>query len=453
MSDRDGGDAPPWRHRLAALRIDTRPLRTSRDFRLLFAAGTVFYLGSMVTYVAVPYQLYQLTGSNLAVGLLGVAELVPLLVFGLWGGALADHVDRRRLLVVTGVAQVMLMTALMVNAVLPEPTVVVIYTVGALLSVVQSLQRPSREALIPRTVAHGELPAAVSLTSLGAHVGMLAGPTVGGLLVASVGASWAYAVDASALVAATAMFAAMRPYPHASTMSRPSLRSIGEGVRYAVGRRDLLGTYVVDMVAMFMAMPVVLFPALAQHVFSDPQVLGLLYTAETVGALLATATSGWSSQVQHHGRAVVLAAAAYGGCVAVAGLAPTVWWALAALTLAGAADMISGLFRSIVWHQTIPDDKRGRLAGIEMLSYSIGPLGGQTRAGLVADLTSVRTSIVSGGVICVLGVAATAAWLRDFWSYDARTDEHAVHERQVRAAQGAAAREPAAPEGANEATG
>jgi MFS family permease len=427
-------DAPRRRHRLAGLRIDTRPLRTSRDFRLLFGAGTVFYLGAMVSYVAVPYQLYELTGSNLAVGLLGVAELVPLLVFGLWGGALADHVDRRRLLVVTGIAQAVLVATLMVNALLPEPQVAVIYVVGALLSVVQSLQRPSREALIPRTVAHHELPAAVSLTSLGAQVGMLAGPTLGGVLVASAGASWAYAVDTCALVVATVMFGAMRPYPHAGETPRPSLRSIGEGLRYAVRRRDLLGTYVVDMVAMFMAMPVVLFPALAQHVFSDPQVLGLLYTAETVGALLATATSGWSSRVQHHGRAVVIAAAAYGAFVALAGLAPTVWWALAALTLAGAADMISGLFRGIVWHQTIPDDKRGRLAGIEMLSYSIGPLGGQTRAGLVADLTSVRASIVSGGILCVLGVAATAAWLHDFWSYDARTDEHAVHERLVRAA-------------------
>jgi MFS family permease len=357
MLERTPGDeAGRWRRRLSGLRIETRPLRTSRDFRLLLGAGTVFYLGAMVSYVAVPYQLYELTGSNLAVGLLGVAELVPLLVFGLWGGALADHVDRRRLLVVTGVAQAVLTATLMVNALLPEPQVAVIYTVGALLSVAQSLQRPSREALIPRTVVHDELPAAVSLTSLGAHLGMLAGPTLGGVLVSSAGAWWAYAVTTCALVVATVMFGAMGPYAHTRETRRPSMRSIGEGLRYAVGRRDLLGTYVVDLVAMFMAMPVVLFPALAQHVFADPQVLGLLYTAETVGALLATATSGWSSRVQHHGRAVVVAAAAYGAFVALAGLAPTVWWALAALTLAGAADMISGLFRSIVGHQTIPDD-------------------------------------------------------------------------------------------------
>ncbi len=424
------------RRRLAALRVDTGPLRGSRDFRLLFGAGTVFYLGAMFSYVAVPYQLYQLTGSNLAVGLMGAAELVPLLVFGLYGGALADHVDRRRMLVATGAAQVLLTAGLLANALLAAPRVWVLYAVGALLSVAQSLQRPSREALVPRTVRHDQLPAAVSLTTLGAQVGMLAGPAVGGLLIAHAGVGWAYGVDVTGLVVATALFSRLRPYPPSGASTPPSLAGVAEGLRYAVGRRDLLGTYVVDLVAMFMAMPVVLFPALAQDVLHRPEVLGLLYTAETAGALLATVTSGWAARVHHHGRAVVLASTAYGTCIALAGLAPATWLVLVALTAAGAADMVSGLFRGIVWHQTIPDDKRGRLAGIEMLSYSIGPLGGQSRAGLVADATSVRTAITSGGVLCVVGVAATAVWLRDFWRYDARTDPHAVQERTVRAARG-----------------
>jgi MFS family permease len=185
---------------------------------------------------------------------------------------------------------------------------------------------------------------------------------------------------------------------------------------------------------MFMAMPVVLFPAFALEVLGRPELLGLLYTAEAVGSMIATLTSGWTRRVHRHGRAVTLAAIGWGAAIGLAGLAPNVWIALVFLTLAGGCDMISGIFRAVIWNQTIPDAMRGRLAAIEMLSYSIGPLGGQLRAGLVADLTTVRTSIVSGGILCVAGVAAVSAGLRDFWHYDARTDEHAVAERVARAA-------------------
>jgi MFS family permease len=157
-----------------------------------------------------------------------------------------------------------------------------------------------------------------------------------------------------------------------------------------------------------------------------------LYTAETIGSMVATATSGWASRIHHHGRAIVIAATAYGLAITLAGLAPSIGIAIVMFALAGAADMVSGIFRSTIWNQTIPDSMRGRLAGIEMLSYSLGPLGGQVRAGIVADVWSVRGSIASGGVLCVVSVAATAAWLRDFWTYDTRTDEHAVRERALR---------------------
>jgi MFS family permease len=413
--------------------VDTRPLKESRDFRLLFWAGTVFYLGGMVSYVALPYQLYTLTGSNFAVGALGIVELVPLVVFGLYGGALADHVDRRTMLVVAGATQVVLTGLLAVNAFLPDPQVWPIYVLGALLAAAQSLQRPSKEALEPRTVRHDQIMAASALSSLGVQVGLLAGPAVGGLLLASVGVGWCFVVNVVGLLVATALFAALRPYPVTGRSTPPSLAGIREGLVYAVRRRDLLGTYVVDMVAMFMAMPTVLYPALVEDVFERPELLGLLYSAGTVGSLLATATSGWTRHVHHHGRGVVVAAMAWGAAVAAAGVMPSMWLVLACFVLAGAADMVSGIFRSTVWNQTIPDHMRGRLAGIEMLSYSVGPLGGQARAGLVADAWSVRGSIASGGLLCVAGVAATAAWLRDFWAYDARTDEHAVRERDLRA--------------------
>jgi MFS family permease len=436
-----------WRRRLASLRLDVTPLRTSRDFRLLWLAGTVFYLGAMLTYVALPFQLYHLTGSNFAVGALGAVQLVPLIVAGLYGGALADRVDRRKMLVATGAAQVVLAAALAVNASLQTPSIAAIYALGALGAIASSLQRPSREALIPRTVRHDELPAAVALSSFGTQVGLLVGPAIGGVLLTTVGPVWAYVADAVALTIATGMFVLLRPYPMLHTTIGAGLaatvRDIGDGLRYALRRKDLLGTYVVDMVAMFLAMPTVLFPAFATHVLREPAVLGLLYSAGTAGSLIATATSGWTARVNHHGRAVVIAAVAWGAAITVAGMARSVWLVLVMLAIAGAADLISGLFRSVIWNQTIPDERRGRLAGIEMLSYSLGPLGGETRAGLVADFTSVRTAIVSGGLMCAAGVTVVAMWLRDFWRYDARTDEHAVRERELRAAAAAAQPAPA----------
>jgi MFS family permease len=427
-----------WGERLRALRMDVTPLRESRDFRLLFVAGTVFYFGAMVSYVAIPYQIYTLTGSNFAVGAIGLVELVPLVVFGLYGGALADHVDRRRLMIGTGIAQAAFTAILALNAFRGDPQVWVIFVVAALLASSSSLQRPSREALMPRTVRHDQIVAANNLTSLGMQIGVLAGPALGGLLVAYVGIGWCFLVDIGGLTVATLLYVAMRPYPHRETTTPPSLAGIAEGMRYALGRRDLLGTYLVDIAAMLLALPVVLFPALVEEVFGRPELLGLLYSAETVGAVLATALSGWTARVYHHGRAIVVAAAAYGLCVGLAGLMPSIWLVAVFLMLSGAADMVSGVFRSTVWNQTIPEGMRGRLAGIEMLSYSLGPLGGQVRAGATADLWTVRGAVASGGFACVAGVGITALVLRDFWSYDARTDEHAVAERAIRAAAGEA---------------
>lgn len=421
---------------LSGMRMDTTPLRTSRDFRLLFLAGTVFYFGAMISYVAVPYQVYTLTGSNFAVGAIGLAELAPIVVFGLYGGALADHVDRRRLLIWTGVAQAVLTAALAANAFRDDPDVWVIFVVAIGLTSASALQRPSREALLPRTVKHAELPAANALGSFGIQIGLLAGPAVGGILIATVGVGWCFVIDVCGLVVASYLYLLMRSYAHRDETTPPSLAGIKDGMVYAFGRRDLLGTYFVDIAAMLLATPVVLFPALVEEVFHQPELLGMLYTAEVVGAMVATGLSGWTARVHHHGRAIVIAAAAFGLFIALAGLMPSIWLMALFLALAGAADMISGIFRSTVWSQTIPESMRGRLAGIEMLSYSVGPLGGQVRAGVTADLWTVRGAVVSGGVACVAGVAITAGILRDFWTYDARTDEHAIAEREVRRAAG-----------------
>lgn len=423
---------------LRGLRMDTSPLRESRDFTLLFVAGTVFAFGSMITYVAIPYQVYRLTGSNFLVGLIGLVEFVPLIVFGLWGGALADHFDRRRLLIACGLGQFVLVGLLALNTFVGEPRLWVLFVLAALLTSTASLQRPSREALMPRTVRHGQIAAAQALTSFGGQMGVLAGPLVGGLLIAYVGIGWCFVVDGVGLLVATALYVAMRPYPHTAETTPPSIASIVEGIRYGIGRRDLLGTYTVDIASMFLAMPVVLFPALVEEVYRAPERLGLLYAAGTVGAVLATATSGWIPRVHRHGAAIVVAAAGYGLFVALAGLSPSFWLAFVFFALAGFSDMVSAIFRGTVWNQTIPEQMRGRLAGIEMLSYSLGPRAGQVRGGFVADAWNVRGAVVSGGLACVAGVAATAVALRTFWAYDARTDVYAVAEREARAARGVA---------------
>ncbi|MCU0283932.1 MAG: MFS transporter [Candidatus Nanopelagicales bacterium] len=428
------GPAAPRRRRV---RMDLRPLRHSRDFRWLFASGLVTYLGSMVTYVALPFQVAELTGSFVAVGLIGLAELVPLVVFGLWGGAIADAVDRRRMVLVTEVAMLVLAVVLLVNALLPSPQLWLLYVVAMLLAAADGLQRPSLEAIVPRVVAHDELAAAGALISLRWQLGGIVGPALGGLLVAAFGVWSAYAFDAlTFLVSAMALWR-LRAIPPGEAAEPASLRRIAEGMRYAWSRKDLLGTYAIDLLAMTLAFPYALFPFLAEDL-GAPWALGLLYSAGAVGSLLATATSGWTSHVHRHGRAVVFAAIGWGLAIAGAGLAREVWLVLLMLGLAGAADMVSGLFRMLIWNQTIPDELRGRMAGIELLSYSIGPTLGQVRASGVAQLTSLRVSIVSGGLLCAVGGAALAAALPSLWRYDARTDPNAVRERTVRAARAAA---------------
>jgi MFS family permease len=403
---------------VGALTVDTRPLRVSRDFRLLFAGQAISFFGSMMSFVVLPWQMYQLTGSSLAVGLLGVAEFIPILVMAFIGGALADYVDRRRMVRLTELLLAAGSGVLIFNALLPRPRVWVLFACAAAFAALSGLQRPSLEALVPRLVPPELLPAASALNSLGRNVGSIAGPALGGLLAATLGPAPAYAIDLGTFIVSLIALWQMRAVPPPSGADRPSLRSIVEGLRYARSRPELLGTYLVDMNAMFFGMPMALFPAVAAE-FGSASV-GLLYSAPSVGALLATLTSGWTGRVHRHGLAVMIAAAVWGLAVVCFGLADRLWLALLFLALAGAADMVSGLFRMTIWNQTIPDHLRGRLAGIEMVSYTTGPLLGNAESGLVASLFSVQVSIISGGVLCVAGTGLLALILPVFLRYDGR---------------------------------
>ncbi len=430
-------DEGPGRRR-RRWRVDVTPLRTSRDFRLLFSSGLVTNFGSMITYVVIPFQVATLTGSFVAVGLIGLFELVPLIVFGLYGGALADSVDRRVMVIATEAAAGLAISALLVNALLPSPQLWTLYAIAMLLAGLDGLQRPSLDAMVPRVVEHDQLPAAAALNSFRWTFGSIVGPAIGGLLVSAGGAATAYGVDVLTYVLSIILLWRVRSIrvEKSDGDDRPSLRHVAEGMRYAWGRKDLLGTYAVDLIAMVFAFPYALFPFLAQELHAE-WALGLLYAAGAVGSLVVSATSGWTSGVHRHGRAIVIAAMTWGVGIALVGMTTSLPFVLACLVVAGGADMISGIFRGVMWNQTIPDEVRGRMAGIELLSYSVGPLLGQVRSSAAASLTSLRMSFISGGVLCVVGVGISAIALPSLWNYDERTNEHAIRERNKRTDKGA----------------
>ncbi len=407
----------PRRRRLG---LDLTPLRTSRDYRLVFIGGSVSGFGSFITYVTIPFQVAMITNDPLLVGLLGVCELVPLLVMAFVGGALADFLDRRLLVRGGEFAQAALCAVLLLNALSDEPHLWLLYAVAALMASVDGLQRPALEAMVPRLVRPEEIPATMALQSFGMQVAQLGGPALAGVLIATVDLAWVYAFDLVTFAVSLVCLTLVRAVPPPADADRPSLRSVLTGLRYARSRPELLGTYLVDINAMFFGMPQALYPFLATQL-GGPKVLGLLYAAPAAGSLLATLGSGWTGRVHRHGLMVVLAAAAWGVGIVGVGLSNTLWLTLFCLVFAGAADMISGIFRMIIWSQTIPDHLRGRLAGIEMLSYTTGPLLGQLRSGAMARTRlGVTGSIWVGGVLCIAGTIALAAALPRFVRYDGK---------------------------------
>ncbi|GAA0793926.1 MFS transporter [Spirilliplanes yamanashiensis] len=423
--------------------LDVTPLRTSKDYRFLFAAGAVSGFGSFITYVTIPYQVAKLTNDPLLVGLIGVAELVPLLFMSFVGGALADYLDRRRLVLFGEAMLTVLCGILLLNSLADEPHLWVLYLVAALTAATAGLMQPALEGLTPRIVTPDEIPAASALNSLRMQVAQLGGPAVAGILIASVDLAWVYAVDLATFAISLLCLFAIRAVPPPPDAERPSLRSVATGLRYAKSRPELLGTYLVDINAMFFGMPQALYPFMADRL-GGPKVLGLLYAAPAVGSLLATIGSGWTNRVHRHGLMVVIAAGVWGLGIVGVGLSNALWLTLACLVVAGAADMVSGLFRMIIWNQTIPDHLRGRLAAIEMLSYSTGPLLGHVRSGLMARTSlGIGGSILAGGVLCVVGTVALAAALPKFLRYDGRNGlAQKKAEDEAWAARAVAAREP-----------
>jgi MFS family permease len=399
--------------------VDIAPLRRHRDLRLLFIGRLVSTFGNMITFVAVPYQVYQLSRSTLLVGALGLVELGALVMFAMLGGAMADAADRRRMVLLSEAGLMVGSIVMAGNSLLAHPMMWLIFAVTLLWGSLDAIQRPSLDALLPRLVDRDELAAAGALMSLRGTVGMVAGPAVAGVLIAVIGLPLTYGVDVATFVVGVACLLLMKAVPAPVDAERPSLRRVLEGIRYARSRPELIGTYLVDIVAMTFGMPLALFPAIAQGL-GGAGVLGLLYAAPAAGSFIFFASSGWARQVHRHGMGVIVAAALWGLAIIGFGLAPGLGAALFFLVLAGWADGMSGLYRQLIWNQTIPDSLRGRLASIELLSYSGGPTLGNFEAGVVATLFSVRVSILSGGILTVAGCALCAIALPAFRQYDER---------------------------------
>ncbi len=410
--------------------VDFSSLR-HRDFKLMFVAGSISMFGSMLTYVTAPLQIAQLTHSYVAVGLIGIIEIGPLIVFGIWGGAIADSMNRKKVVVFTEFGLGLATLILLINAISDEPKVIVIYCVTFLYAILDGIQRPSLGALLPQVVPTDVLPSATAVNSMRWNFGSILGPSVGGFIAATAGPAFAYGIDVISYFIATILFMRLSSKAAESTRERIDVKMMFSGFNYAKSRPDLLGTYAIDIIAMVLAFPNALFPFMATE-FNAPWSLGILYASMSVGALLASSTSGWISKVHHHGRAIVFAATIWGIAMTFTGLAPNIYFALFGLLIAGCADMISGLFRSLIWNSTIPLSMRGRLGGIEMLSYSIGPQLGQIRSNFVAQVFSLRVSLISGGIFCAAGSVAVGRGLKQLWHFDNRTNEYAVSERIAR---------------------
>jgi MFS family permease len=397
--------------------VDTTPLRASRDFRHLWIGQAVSFFGSTITAAALPYQVFHQTGSSLAVGLLGVVQLGPLLLFALAGGAFADSIDKRRLLLGVTATSLVCSFALALNSSLDHPQLWLLYVLGAVTSGTVAVAFPVLRSLLPMLVDTELRPAAYALQATYASFGMMAGPALAGVLIGLFGLTSAYTVDAVTYAVALAVFAGIAPAPPVAGSRGASTSSVLEGLRFLRGHSVIMSTFGIDLLAMVFGMPRALFPALTDRLGGGPVMYGLLLASVAAGAFVASLVSGWTIRVQRQGRAVLLAVAAWGTAIAIAGIVRVPAVVMVMLAAAGAADMISGVYRSAITADVTPDELRGRVSGVEFAVYAGGPVLGDVEAGVVGGLLGIPFAIVSGGVACVVSAAVFATRVRSFATY------------------------------------
>lgn len=400
--------------------VNLRPLIHNRDFRLLYLGQFISLLGSMMSYVAIPYQMFQLTRSSAMVGAIGIVQLVPTVVFGILGGSVADSMDRRKLLLYSELFLGFAVMGLAVNALLPEPSVTAIFVLTIFIQSAVGFHRPAMDAAVQKIVDQKDYATIGALGGLRYSVGSILGPAMGGVLIAAFGAAIAYWIDAATFIISFLLILTMKSMPAPERVRKNHADDIREGLQYALKRPVLMGSYIVDIIAMTFAFPVAIFPEMSVA-WGGAQAAGVLFSAMSVGSLVMTILSGWTSGVKRHGAAIIISAAIWGIAIIALAYAPNLTVAVICLGVAGAADMVSGLFRGILWNETIPNSMRGRMSGIEMISYMSGPLLGNARVGYMAARYSIHTAVLWGGVVCTLGVFACIVLFREFWIYRSAT--------------------------------
>jgi len=404
--------------RLRNLLVDTTPLREVPRYRWLFGGHGISWMGRQITVVAVPFQLYQLTGSTVQVGALGLVQFVSTLFVSLAGGAIADAVDRQKLLIASQLGLASTAAALAWNASIDQPMVWPLYVLTALNAAVSAVDLPTRAAVLPSLVGRALMAKAFALNQTLGNLSKAAGPAFAGLLIATTSLTTTYLVETTAFIIGSMFVRRIGAMPPTEGAARPGFRSIAEGFSFLKSRRLLQATFAIDLNAMIFGMPSALFPAFGIEVLGgDASTVGLLYAGPGIGSLIAAFTSGWVGRVHRQGRAVIIAVIIWGAAMTLFGSTSTVWVAVAALVIAGAADMVSAVFRQTILQLSVPDHLRGRLSGIHVAVVAGGPRLGDFEAGAVAALTSLRFSIISGGAACILGALAIARFMPELRRY------------------------------------
>jgi MFS family permease len=426
----EGATTPRLSRATAAIRgvaIDITPLRRSRDYRVLWLGQLVGLTGRQISAVALPYQVFILTRSSLAVGLIGLAQVLPLIVVSIAAGPLVDRMDRRKLILGSELGLALTSGLLLAGALAGRPSVWYLYILAGAQAGLSGISGPARSAAIPNLVSRAQLPAAMALSQVLFNTSMIVGPGLAGVVLARFGLSWAYGAELASFVGSISAAALLRPLPPKRSEDADQAmgwRAIKEGFAYLRTRRALVGTFLIDLNAMIFGMPRALFPVLALTVFEvGPEGLGLLYAAPSVGALAGALTAGWVGRVRAQGRAVIWAVVVWGGAIAAFGFSGRLFWlALAFLALAGAADVVSAVFRGTILQASVPDDLRGRLSSINIMVVAGGPRVGDLEAGVAAALVSPWFSVVSGGLACVVGALVVAVLMPELARY--KSDDH-----------------------------
>jgi MFS family permease len=403
--------------------VDITPLRVSRDFRLLFIGQLISMLGTQLTVVAIPYQVYRMTHSSLQVGAISLAQLFPFIAGALVAGPLGDSLDRRRIMLWTAGALSLTSAALAFNASTHHPSLLALYLVSSLAAAVNGFSNTARMASVPGLVERRHIPAAAAMMQITFQVGSVVGPALSGLLL-GLGLPVVYGIDAGTFIVAIIATAMMAPIPGAEGPGLSPWESVKEGMRFLRGHQPLQGVYIIDINAMVFGMPRALFPAMAGSVFGGGTItLGFLYAAPGIGALIGALTTGWVAHLKRQGWGVILAVVAWGTAIAVFVLVDTLWVGLFMLAIAGWADVISAVLRNTILQTSIPDRFRSRMSSIQMAVVQGGPRLGDMESGAVATATSLEFSVVSGGLVCIAGAIIIGLLMPRFRAHLAAPDE------------------------------